>query len=123
MLKLNESGDQISKYLCQIAESLDISVLSNCFIEALNGNDSILKELNDLEIIIDNENKKAKYEKLKATDAACFIYQRTIIIQSIAHLGLEFQERHEIRFRSRLKNLENNFKILSAALKSSEPLI
>jgi hypothetical protein len=118
MLKLNESGDQISKRLCQISELLDISVLSNCFIEVFNGNDSILQELNDLDIIIDNENKKGKYEKLKATDAACFIYQRTIIIQSIAHLGLEFQGRHGTRFRSRLKNLDNNLKILSAALKS-----
>ncbi len=123
ILKLNENGDQINKYLCQVAESLDILVLSNCFMEALNGDDSILQELSDLEIIVDTENKNGKPEKLNATDAACFIYQRTIIIKSVANLGLDFQEQHGIRFRSRLKNLENNFQILSIALKSSKPLI
>jgi hypothetical protein len=123
ILKLNKNGDQINKHMCQVAESLDISILSNCFMEALNGDDSILQELSDFEIIVDTENKNGKSEKLNATDAACFIYQRTIIIQSIANLGLDFQVQHGIRFRSRLKNLENNFQILSIALKSSKPLI
>jgi hypothetical protein len=123
ILKLNENGDQINKHLCQVAESLDISVLRNCFMEALNGDDSILQELNDMDIIVDTEKNNGKPEKLNAIDAACFIHQRTIIIQSVANLGLDFQEQHRIRFRSRLKNLEKNFQILAIALKPSTPLI
>jgi hypothetical protein len=124
IVKLNENGDQINKYLCQVAESLDISVLSSCFMEAFNGDDSILQEINDLEIVIDTETESEtiKTEKRKASDAACFIYQRTVIIKSIADLGLNFQEQYNVYFKTRLKNIEKNIRALSAALASSEAL-
>jgi hypothetical protein len=119
-VKLNEKGDQTSKYLCQIAESLEISVLSNFFMDAFNGDNSLLKSINELEIIVDNKNEQEKIEKRKAIDVVCFIYQRTIIVKSIADLGVEFQNHHGIHFKTRLKNLENNIHILSAALASSK---
>jgi hypothetical protein len=119
-VKLNEKGDQTSKYLCQVAESLEISVLSNFFMDAFNGNHSLLKAVNELDIIVNNENEQEKIEKRKAIDVVCFIYQRTIIIKSIADLGVEFQNHQGIHFKTRLKNLENNIHILSAALASSK---
>lgn len=124
ILKLNENGDQINKHLCQVAESLDISVLSNCFMEALNGDDSILQEINDLEIVVDTETEgeTMKTEQRKASDAACFIYQRTAIIKSIADLGLNFQEQYNVHFKTRLKNIEKNIRTLSVALASSGAL-
>jgi hypothetical protein len=124
ILKLNENGDQKNNHLCQVAEFLDISVLSNCFMEAFNGDDSILQEINDLEIVIDTEIESEGIEtkNRKASDVACFIYQRTVIIKSIADLGLDFQEKYNVHFKTRLKNIEKNIRILSVALASSKYL-
>ena len=61
-------------------------------------------------------------EKRQASEAACFIYQRTAIIKSIADLELNFQEQYNVHFKTRLKNIEKNIRALSAALASSEAL-
>ena len=120
IIKQSDNSDQISKYLCQVAESLDISVLSNCFMDAVNGDNSILNKINELKIAVIDENDTVRTENKKAIAVACFIYQRTIIIKNIAELGLDFQKQYGIRFKTRLKNLETNMRIFSAAIASSK---